>query len=660
MKRRNSKQFLYPYVAAVCLAGFIVSLTASQGIFQSKAFGSAEFWLLGAGVVAGEFIRIKIPQGRETLMVTIGDPFTLALLFMFGFGPAMLAKSVATILDDVRRRQSWWKSLFNLGQFALALGLARVIAGSWIPYEPGPGSLDLQSTLIALAATLGYFLSNSALVNAAIAMSISQSPLQMIRDSFRARILHQAMLIGFTPVVIAALQQSLWLFPLLLVPIIVVYHSGTLMQRQIMLADQLRELYEATRTSHRTVATKDSVKELLERVVAMFGASKASITLFPSAGGDDALSTRLDTDRGEFTYMEAAKLDPTKGVWARAAAEDKATLVAAPIANARLEEHFTSLGITDAMVAPMRSEEAVIGIIEVANRQGNAETFTDEDLKLFETLANHASVALENARLIGELEDSLAHLTEMNQLKDDFVASVSHELRTPLTSIRGYVKTLLRPDAHFSPDETEAFLETIDRQSQRLHRLIEDLLVVSRIESASPEDDLVQEISLAELTTEVIDELRGKLDDRKVTVTLDDHIPLIETDPGKLHQILCNLIDNAVKYSPAGAPLDIEAHTQGAGVTITVRDSGPGIDEEAQEKIFERFYQVDQTATRKVGGAGLGLYICRKLAGALGGRLWLESSDASGSEFSLWIPTMGATRPTLDLAEELKRLTNLP
>ena len=135
------------------------------------------------------------------------------------------------------------------------------------------------------------------------------------------------------------------------------------------------------------------------------------------------------------------------------------------------------------MVAPLFGEDEVVGTMIVGNRLGDVSTFDAEDLKLFETLANHASVSLENARLVGRLEESLAHLTEMNRLKDDFVASVSHELRTPLTSILGYVKTLLRPDVDFKESEEHQFLQTIERQGERLRVLIEDLLEVSRLES---------------------------------------------------------------------------------------------------------------------------------------------------------------------------------
>ena len=149
-------------------------------------------------------------------------------------------------------------------------------------------------------------------------------------------------------------------------------------------------------------------------------------------------------------------------------------------------------------------------MLMVANRLGDVATFSREDLKLLETLANHASVSIENAKLVGSLEESLARLTEMNQLKDDFVAAVSHELRTPLTSIQGYVKTLLRDDVSFDPRATGKLPS--DRRTTertRLHQLIEDLLVASRRPEQRVNSDLAT-FSIPSLIDQVPEEFRDE------------------------------------------------------------------------------------------------------------------------------------------------------
>jgi signal transduction histidine kinase len=340
---------------------------------------------------------------------------------------------------------------------------------------------------------------------------------------------------------------------------------------------------------------------------------------------------------------------PAQGVWARVASEGSAVLVARPIASEPIRLHFAEQGMRDAMVAPLYGDDKISGTMCVGNRLGDVSTFDQEDLKLFETLANHASVSLQNARLVARLEESLAHLTEMNRLKDDFVASVSHELRTPLTSIQGYVKTLLRQDVSFDSEQQRSFLETIERQGTRLHRLIEDLLVVARIEEQQVAPDL-EVVDVAELGGRVVEELRSRASSWNIELQIDPSLPTVKTDEGKVHQVLSNLVDNALKYSEPGSTVRIVGAVDGEGVTISVHDEGQGVPQELQDRVFDRFYQVDQSSTRRVGGAGLGLYICRRLVEAIGGRVWLERSSAEGSVFAIWVP-LRPVLPALNPAE---------
>jgi signal transduction histidine kinase len=253
-------------------------------------------------------------------------------------------------------------------------------------------------------------------------------------------------------------------------------------------------------------------------------------------------------------------------------------------------------------------------------------------------------LALENARLAGELRGSLDYQRELNRLKDDFVAVVSHELRTPLTSIQGYVKTLLQLSPDLPEEQRRTFLEAADRQSERLRRLIEQLLVVGRIDS-HVEPLSLSWVSLEEVVGRVTDELTPRAQGHAFDLRIAANLPRVQTDEGKLHQILSNLVENALKYAPPDTRVTIKADPAVRGVAVAVADEGPGIPPEAHERIFERFYQVDQSATRRVGGTGLGLYICRRMAETLGARLWLARSDGSGSEFALFLPTRAPAEP---------------
>lgn len=179
----------------------------------------------------------------------------------------------------------------------------------------------------------------------------------------------------------------------------------------------------------------------------------------------------------------------------------------------------------------------VVGTLLVGKRLDEASTFDEGDLKLLEMLANHASVAIHNAQLVSELEESLAHMTELKRLKDDFVATVSHELRTPLKSVQGFVKTLLRSDVRFDPVDQRSHLEIVERQGERLGRLIEDLLVVARIE-VEPIETTPSTVGLADCARHAITELRVTAPDRSINVVFDEAVPDVQTDGEKVRRIL--------------------------------------------------------------------------------------------------------------------------
>ncbi len=248
-----------------------------------------------------------------------------------------------------------------------------------------------------------------------------------------------------------------------------------------------------------------------------------------------------------------------------------------------------------------------------------------------------ATASLENSRLIRRLEDALEHEKELSRLKDDFVAVVSHELRTPLTSIQGYLKTLLQLGDDLGEEQRRSFLEAADRQSDRLRRLIEQLLVVSRLES-HVEPFTVSYVSMGQVVRQVVEELRPMAHGHTFDLRFDPGLKLVQTDEAKVHQILSNLIENALKYSPPDTRVAVRGSEHDGGVLASVEDEGRGIPKDSQDRVFDRFYQVDGSATRSVGGTGLGLYICKKMTEAIAGRLWLEHSSGEGTVFCLWVP----------------------
>ena len=249
-----------------------------------------------------------------------------------------------------------------------------------------------------------------------------------------------------------------------------------------------------------------------------------------------------------------------------------------------------------------------------------------------------ARIAVENSRLVVRLEESLERLAGLNRAKDEFVAVVSHELRTPLTSIKGSLRTMLRYGHGMSDEDREPLLEAADRQSEHLEALIEQLLLVARLD-ADVEPLRLAPVDIRGVLRRVVEASSVHARGHTIDLRIDDALPSVHTDELKVHQILSNLLDNALKYSPPRTRVTLRARTDDAGVLVAVQDEGPGIPAKEQERVFERFYQVDQSSTREVGGMGLGLYISRRMAQAIGATVRLERSGAEGSMFTVLVPS---------------------
>jgi PAS domain S-box-containing protein len=226
---------------------------------------------------------------------------------------------------------------------------------------------------------------------------------------------------------------------------------------------------------------------------------------------------------------------------------------------------------------------------------------------------------------------------QTDELKADFVASVSHELRTPLTPIKGFLMTLLREDRDFAQDRRREYYKLMLLQSQRLERLIEDLLEVTRLEAGAGLVDATA-VDAVDLVRQVVDRFTSEDPDRTVRVVAPDHAVYCRGDWMRVDQVLGNLLSNALRYAPPHEPVEVRLVPQGREVIFEVRDWGPGIPIDEQSRIFERFHRVGHYMTREPGGAGLGLYLAKRLVEAMGGRIWVSSRLGHGSVFSFALP----------------------
>ena len=235
------------------------------------------------------------------------------------------------------------------------------------------------------------------------------------------------------------------------------------------------------------------------------------------------------------------------------------------------------------------------------------------------------------------LEDVTAE-KEMEQLKSDFVAVIGHELRTPMTLIKGYTSTLSKRGETLKPEARTRALGSVHAQTLKLERLIEDLLLVSRVEKHRPPLH-VEKLDLVPLVEGAVERARAEHADHEFTVTSHkDELPML-VDGTKVEQVLHHLLDNAAKFSDTGSPVTVEISSDGEHVTVTVADEGSGIFSGDLPRLFERFHQIDGTATRAHGGTGIGLYICKTLVEAHGGHIGVHSALGKGSSFRFTLPT---------------------
>lgn len=239
-----------------------------------------------------------------------------------------------------------------------------------------------------------------------------------------------------------------------------------------------------------------------------------------------------------------------------------------------------------------------------------------------------------------ELERANEELKKLDELKSEFVSMVSHELRAPLTNINGSIELLLEGSGACYDRNHREMLQIISEQSQRLTRLVQGILNVSRIEAGQ----LVlqpQALNILGLIDRVVDAWEARNVGNRIERPQTMNLPSVWADRDRTEEILFNLIENAIKYSPEGAPIRIDAESNGRFVAVSISDRGIGIPEEEIDKVFEKFHRVDRKDAMESYGHGLGLYICRRLVEAQGGQIWVESVVGEGSTFQFSLPLAG-------------------
>lgn len=305
-------------------------------------------------------------------------------------------------------------------------------------------------------------------------------------------------------------------------------------------------------------------------------------------------------------------------------------------------DQTTGLTTLNVIAVPLLIARRVIGVLELINKVEGK--FDEEDLTVVETLAQSAAATIENARLVRdlrthalELEKAYGELKEADQLKGEMVQNVSHELRAPLTFILGYIELLMSNDFGPMSGDQQKALDVVHRKCMLLNKIVNDIVTLQKLEISGLN---LQAVSLNTLLTQTIQAAQFSAQEAQQTLVTDmpDRDIQVTADDQRLSQVLDNLVNNAIKFSKPGGTITLRLRDERAFARIEVQDMGIGVPSDKLEKIFDRFYQADGSSTRRYGGVGLGLAICKSILTAHGGKIWAESEAGKGSRFIFTLP----------------------
>ena len=320
----------------------------------------------------------------------------------------------------------------------------------------------------------------------------------------------------------------------------------------------------------------------------------------------------------------------------------------AELPSTRLRDASLAAGLRSVLIVPLVGPERIFGALVLQRRE--AGEFPAETVRLMQTLASQSVLAIQNARLFREIADKSEQLALASEHKSQFLANMSHELRTPLNAILGYAELLVDGIYGVLPEKAQGVLERVQNNGKHLLALINDVLDLAKIEAGQLALTL-EDYSLAEVVRGVVTatEPLAAAKGLKFTANVQDGMPMAHGDARRVSQVLLNLAGNAIKFTDAGE-VEINASAANGQFLLTVRDTGPGIADADQERIFGEFQQIENTDTRKKGGTGLGLAISKRMVEMQGGMISVDSTLGRGSTFRVVLPVQ--VEPAMEEAAE--------
>lgn len=442
----------------------------------------------------------------------------------------------------------------------------------------------------------------------------------------------------------------LWLFSALSNQISIVIENARLFAETRSRAEELAAVNEIARVINSTLDLDRVLQFFFDRVTVLFNAEAGSLVLVDPAT-DDLVFEVVHGGAGEALWHK--RMPANEGIAGWVIQHGESLLVPDALADARRFKEFnqdTRLITRSIVAAPIQVMDRTIGAIELVNRHDGT-PFAPADEKLLVAFAATAGIAIENARLhrqtetlyndLKERADRLSQayeeLKELDRLKTEFVQNMSHELRTPLTFIKGYTELIRGGTLGELPKPVSEGLDVLAEKTDSLIHLVNDVLSLQRVESESL---LLGPVNMGMLIHAVVRDAGFAAQQANIEIQEEvaPELPEIVGDAERLVQVLTNLMDNAIKFSPNGGRVCVRAYEKHAHLQVEVADQGIGIPADQIEKVFVRFYQVDGSMTRRFGGAGLGLAIVKRNVEAHHGTVWVESEPGKGSTFYFTLP----------------------
>jgi len=402
--------------------------------------------------------------------------------------------------------------------------------------------------------------------------------------------------------------------------------------------DQLEALSEVGEAVSSSLNLDEVLETIIEHAVELSETDGGSMMAYSEK--DRAFNVRCayQTEQTVIDQLQTLRISLDETLVGRAAKEGRPLFVE-DLEQATLDPHLRVLhesGWRSVVAIPMLREGGIVGALVIRRRRPGG--FSEETLELLQTFAGQSALAIVNAQLFREVEDKSSELAVASRHKSEFLASMSHELRTPLNAVLGFSEVLLERMFGEINERQEEYLRDIWSSGKHLLELLNEILDLSKVEAGQMELDY-STFGVREALEHSASMLRARADahDLALTIDIEPEVDVIEADELRFRQVLLNLLSNAVKFTPDGGSVRVRAYREGGDIAVTVTDSGVGVPEADQERIFESFQQGGRGAAREEG-TGLGLTLSRRIVELLGGRMWLRSDLGVGSTFGFAIP----------------------